>query len=233
MIYGGAGYAAVPYAAKPATGSTNGTGNLTQAAGIGVAGGITPQVGGLLTQAAGIGVAGGIASSETTLIIGAAGIGVAHGIVPEVDTGLVGVAGIGVAGQFFGTVSGFLQQAVGIGVAGKITVVISGGGGSHKKHSGLEPINKRWPAPLVIERRKIPLPSFRKAPAFAPADEPLDLIDRDLMPSDLLDLQDRVYSAQDIADVDRFLTGNDHDQQDIDDIADVIAFLEGPQPNES
>lgn len=228
MIYGGGGYARLPYAAAPLTGASNGVGNLTQAAGIGVAVGITPQVGGLLTQAAGIGVAAGISNSEFTFLIGAVGVGVAGNVISVSGLNLAQATGIGVAGQFLFSIADVLVSAVGIGRAGNIMAMLSGSGGARKKiRGGFEPIDKRPPEPVAFSAPKIPLPPFRDAPALAPIDEPPpELVDRNLIPSDMLGLRDQIYTAQDISDIEKFLADHDQDQQDIDDIADVLALLD-------
>lgn len=119
-------------------GSSSGT--LTQAAGTGVAGALTPSVSasitgvfgtglaqaltpsvspGALTQAAGIGTAGQIGGSEAGFIVGASGTGVARGLTPEVDKPLGQASGTGQAGTFsFGTPgSGTLVGVSGTGVA--------------------------------------------------------------------------------------------------------------------
>lgn len=128
------------------------------------------------------------------------------------------------------SVSVVVASAVGGGVAGQIRTMVSGGGtssGASRKKTGFEPIKKLPPSVIVAERKPVPLPPFRQAPALAPDNtSPFDLVDRDLIPEDLLGLQDQIHTAQDIADIQRYLRGLDQDDQDAADIADVLAILD-------
>lgn len=121
-------------------GSGNGTGNVTQAAGTGVARGVTPSVGASVQQASGTGVAQGVASNLAVFIVGVSGAGIARAASDQVDKGITGVSGTGVAGSVIPSpmavivgVSGvgvargpstsiqaFFQGAFGVGVAGQI-----------------------------------------------------------------------------------------------------------------
>jgi hypothetical protein len=193
-----------------------------------------------LGQITGARTDGGV--SITVTLAPAIGTGQVGAITATPSTGLVGVAGGGVAGLLtFPSVGGQPVQAAGIGVAGQITIVISGGGSSagaaagdrdrrrYKRKTGFEPVIKKWPPePIGAEESKpLPLPPF-SAPPLAPADErsPLDLVDPDLLPPDLLGLQDQIFTAQDISDIERFLRGIEQDEQDAADIADVLALLD-------
>lgn len=114
-----------------------------------------------------------------------------------------------------------------------IPVVIEGGGTSSagdndRRHRdprtrrGLVPPKWISPAPKPQTTPLFPLPPF-SAPPLAPADErsPLDLVDPDLIPQDLLGLQDQIFAAQEF-----YRRGNEQDEQDAADIADVLALLD-------
>lgn len=276
----------------------NAQGNLTQAAGVGVAGAFSLKVDKGLTGVAGIGVAAKLDVNPATLLIGVAGTGVARGIGPEVDKTLTGVAGVGVAGSItlryvnflgasgtgvagilfnseqafllgvsgggvaapiianprgifqgvsglgvcglltFPTVGGQPLQAAGIGVAGRITAVISGGGGNgasagdgdrrRRPRTGLEPIAKAAP-PTPPTPRTIELPPewLRRGdePSLVPAQDPLQPVDHDFAAA-MPGVAAQIADAQDITDMHRYLREQDHDEQDMADIADVLAMLD-------
>lgn len=122
-------------------------------------------------------------------------------------------------------VSVVLASAVGGGVAGQIRPVISGGGGSSaadgdrrkKRKTGFEPIKKLPPSEPIAASPRAPLPPFQDSPALVPDESsPLDLVDRDLIPENLLGLRDQIRAAQE----------SYADQQDAEDIADILAILD-------
>lgn len=97
-----------------------------------------------------------------------------------------------------------------------------------KKHrTGFEPIKKVRAPPEVIRPEPIPLPPFKlpRAPESLPA--PPVIVDPNLIPKGLLGLQDQIYTAQDVSDIEAFLRGQDQDEQDIADILDVLKLIEG------
>ena len=59
------------------------------------------------------------------------------------------------------------------------------------------------------------------------------LIDRSLVPVNLLGLQDEIHAAQDASDIERFLSKLDHDEQDAADISDLIALLDDRNQRET
>jgi hypothetical protein len=78
------------------------------------------------------------------------------------------------------------------------------------------------------EPAPIPLPPFNRSAALLPPQErlPVDIVDASDIPANLLALQDQVFTAQDIADVNAFLAQLDQDEQDAEDIADLLASLD-------
>lgn len=104
-----------------------------------------------------------------------------------------------------------------------------GGGSSRRKkgRTGFEPVIKR-PRPIEKpEPRKVwtpPIPD--RVPAIEPHRPLPELVDRKELPADLLGMQHQIYTAEDISDVERFLSDYDQDQQDADDIADILALLD-------
>lgn len=84
-----------------------------------------------------------------------------------------------------------------------------------KKKTGFEPIKKQTTHQIVEPRKQAPLPPFEPAPQID-GRSPLDMVDRDLIPHDLLGLQQQIQAAQ----------NSYADQQDADDIADVLLILE-------
>lgn len=109
-------------------------------------------------------------------------------------------------------------------------IVITEGGGSSaaigesadrrkKRKTGFEPV-KRFYIPQPAEVRKLPLPPFREPPQLAPSQSsPLDIVDPNLMPPDMLGLQSQILAAQE--DYRRIQS-----EQDAADIADVLAILD-------
>lgn len=186
-----------------------------------------------LGQITGTRTDGGV--SITVTLAPAIGTGHAGSFTPAPSTGLVGVSGGGVAGTITANPVWLLIGVSGQGIAGRITVTISGAGSSagaaagdgdrrRKRKTGFEPVTKQWPPePIGTEEHKpLPLPPF-SVPPLAPADErsPLDLVDPDLIPPDLIGLQDQIFAAQD-----SYRRGNEQDEQDAADIADVLALLD-------
>jgi hypothetical protein len=87
-----------------------------------------------------------------------------------------------------------------------------------KKKTGFEPVKKVATQPLIEPRKPaFPLPPFEIALPFLTDDRsPLDIVNRDLVPENLLGLQEQIASAhqayldaQDIADVLRYLGESD------------------------
>lgn len=114
-------------------------------------------------------------------------------------------------------------------------IIDHGGGGDDRhlrdqrvrKRTGFEPVRKLPPQKTVHVKQPVPLPPFQPRPEPAqPDSSPFDLVDRDLIHEDLLALQDQIRTAQDIADIQRYLRGIDQDEQDAADIADVLAILD-------
>lgn len=94
-----------------------------------------------------------------------------------------------------------------------------------KRKTGFEPVKKLSSAPIAVERRKPPLPPFRSPPQLAPAySSPLDLVDRDLIPQDLLGLQGEIYTAQAAFALQRLQF--EQDEQDMRDIAAFLATID-------
>ncbi len=105
---------------------------------------------------------------------------------------------------------------------------IGGSSGRRKKgRTGFEPVLK---LPRRIEKPESPKVWTPPIPDLAPAviaRRPLpEMVDRKELPADLLGIQDQIFSAEDISDVERFLSDYDADQQDADDIADILAILD-------
>lgn len=102
------------------------SGNLTQAAGTGVAGTIRGADQSTLAGVAGIGVAGSFVPQVAVTVPGVAGTGVAGQVVGQVpgvtNVNVPAVAGIGVAGSVGGSVSITISGVAGIGVAGGVTI---------------------------------------------------------------------------------------------------------------
>lgn len=87
------------------------------------------------------------------------------------------------------------------------------------KKTRFNPVKKRTAEPLEVARREpVPLPPFTEPVRLElPDSYPLDLVDRDLIPQDLLGLQQQIFRAQE---------QHSRDQQDAADIADVLAALD-------
>jgi hypothetical protein len=105
---------------------------------------------------------------------------------------------------------------------------IGGSSGRRKKgRTGFEPVIKR-PRPIEKpEPPKVWTPAIPdRVPAIAPRRPLPELVDAKELPADLLGLQEQIYTAEDISDVERFLSEYDQDQQDADDIADILAILD-------
>jgi hypothetical protein len=105
---------------------------------------------------------------------------------------------------------------------------IGGSSGRRKKgRTGFEPVIKRPPQIEKPEPRKVwtpPIPD--RAPAIVLRRPLPELVDAKELPADLLGIQDQIFTAEDISDVERFLSDYDNDQQDADDIADILAILD-------
>lgn len=105
---------------------------------------------------------------------------------------------------------------------------VSGGskGGTSKGRRGFEPV-KKHPRPIEKpEPPKVwtpPQPKPRRPLLRMP--EP-KLTEPGPLPAELLGMQHEIYSAEDISDVERFLSEYDQDKQDADDIADILAILD-------
>lgn len=201
----------------------------TSAVGVGVAGSLGPSVSGFtFTGAVGVGVARGFSSYNLFAFIQqASGIGVAHGIISQSSAPTVVPAiGIGVArwnpdGGNSAIIAVTLPQAAGVGVAGDIKPVLSGGGGNgpaapsgerRRGKMGMEPVKKLPPRPAKrYEEPKIEPPPFRPRP---PVQRPLppELV------SPLFDVG--------IPDLNEVLRGKARDEQDAEDIAAILEFLD-------
>lgn len=201
------------------------TGGITQAAGTGVAGAITANPAALIIGATGTGVAGTVQGQSPGEIAGASGLGVARALTSSVQAGgITQASGAGVASIIPGP-SGNFSGAFAAGLAGTITVSISGGGGGKKKTTGLEPVKKRKP-PEAPALAPLPIPPTRPLKLRVAEQAPVEIVSPKLIPTDILDLQDQVLSAQDIADVQAFLHELELEDQDAQDIADVLALLD-------
>lgn len=95
--------------------------NLTQAAGIGVAGGITPSPAAVLIGVSGAGIARSLVKANANALTGVSGTGIARSLTPLVATTINGVSGTGVARALAMLDLLTLAPAVGIGVAGIVT----------------------------------------------------------------------------------------------------------------
>lgn len=96
----------------------------------------------------------------------------------------------------------------------------------HRRKTGLEPVKKRPPQPVVVVETKLPLPPFRDLRIPIPETlEPLELAHAEI-PGSFLELQAQIHAAEDASDVEKFLAQLEQDEQDAADIADVIALLE-------
>lgn len=131
------------------------------------------------------------------------------------------------------TVSVVVAGAIGGGVAGEIQLVLSGGGTSgdgdrRKRKTGFEPIKKHPAPPEKPEPTKVwtPPKEFIRSPSIVPQRPGPDLVERELLPLDVLGIQQQIFAAEDISDVNRFLAGLEQDEQDAADIADVLAILD-------
>lgn len=121
-MYGTGGYAHFPYAGQTSAAGTPVNVPITQAAGIGVAGSLTPNLAGIIIGVAGVGVARATAQETVSdTLQPVAGIGVARGITPNVLTLFSQVAGIGVAGILSNSEQAFLLGVSGGGAAGIVT----------------------------------------------------------------------------------------------------------------
>jgi hypothetical protein len=95
--------------------------NLTQAAGIGVAGSLVANPNAILIGATGTGVANPLAQDTVTIPLGqAAGVGVANPIGPSDPYPLTHATGTGIAGTITALVQALPLSAAGVGVAGAI-----------------------------------------------------------------------------------------------------------------
>lgn len=93
-----------------------------------------------------------------------------------------------------------------------------------KKKAGLEPVKKQPTLPLIEQRKEYPLPPFQPEPEpLVEEISPLDVVDRDLIPGDLLGLQSEIAAAQ----------AAHLDEQDARDIADILAILQSIDEEEA
>lgn len=149
------------------------------------------------------------------------------GLTPEIDHGTLTLTGQQIA----------LTPTIPV-VPGQLTLtphdvpLIAIGGasgapaGGKRKKTGFEPVKKRKP-PEPDVPAPLPIPPIGPKPRL-PAEirAPLDIVDPALIPTSLLDLEQQVLSAQDIADAEAYLRQLDQDEQDAADIAEVLALLD-------
>lgn len=185
--------------------------------GAGAVGLMTPADAKSLLGVSGTGSAGLIGRRIIVTVNGVQGAGIAGTVMTNSTTpAIVGVSATGYAGNMLQSVVGeaFLGAA-GIGYAGQIKPVFSGGGDSsshgdaspkrrRRRKTGMEPVRKLPPAVLAAEEKpKLPLPPWRdRVPALVPKVMPDDLFDPGArLPKSMLALQDEIYTAQDISDI--------------------------------
>lgn len=192
-----------------------------------------------LVGVAGIGIAQSGNAAVTNSLAGVAALGTTGGFAGPPQPSLQpfgGYDGIMTARYAIGqitqarapdgvTVSVVLESARGIGVAGRIMPVTSGGGGSDastehrpKRKTGFEPVKKLPPRSIEIVEPSIPLPPpslVRSTPTVTDA-PPLELVDRDLIPRDLLALQAQIHAAEDAT--------------DLQDVLDILEMIDSGQP---
>lgn len=206
--------------------------------GTGFAGTFIPWVQVVIPGAGGTGAAGSLASSEFHGVPGVAATGFAGVFTPWVQAFFQGVGATGFAGSMIpANPAGNPQGVQGIGLAGNITVIISGGGGSsgaagdgdkprrRRGRTGLEPIAKRPPRPAPELKRPelppVPVIEVPLAPFELPAEEKFAE-----PPDGLMALRMQILDAQDAADINRLLRDMDMDEQDLSDIADILALVD-------
>lgn len=213
---------------------------LTGVSGGGVAGTLRGSDTKGLVGVAGTGVAHGLSGGPWVQkpLPGVAGVGVAGILFDSVFAFILGVSGGGVAGTVGLNPSGVPAGVAGIGVAGILTVTISGGGGSaassgdgdrpHRKRprTGLEPIAKALPAkPQAPKPHPLPPDWMRRSPSIAPAALPIEETYPEIAQA-MPGIAHQIMDAHDVSDVMRRLTEQDYDEQDMADIADVLALLD-------
>lgn len=213
------------------------TTGLVGVAGTGVAHGITPSVSAFIGQAVGTGQAGSMSVLDTSGLVGVQGIGVAGTLQSSIQAFFQGAAGIGIAGQMLANPEGNFAGVQGIGVAGIITIVVSGGGGNgastgdgdrpkRKRRTGLEPIAKVQPAkPPAPKPTLLPPDWLRRSPSIAPDALPIDETYPEIAQA-MPGIARQIMDAHDISDVMHRLNEQDYDEQDMADIADVLALLD-------
>jgi hypothetical protein len=107
-------------------------------------------------------------------------------------------------------------------------VSTDGASGERKKgrRYGFEPVKKTWERPLPETKPKVwtpPRPVELPPRQQRPAPE---LVDKSLVPSELLAIQQQMFDAEDISALNRYLDGLEQDEQDAADIAELLELLD-------